>query len=362
MRSGLAKILLALGASAILGSCGIPKPPSLQLPKPVEDLRAIRKGDKVYLFWQVPTLTTDELAVRSLGSTKICRASGDAIPECQSPVGQASPPPIAPASPSNKKKPAAPPVQASYVDTLPASLLQNSATAEISYAIAVTNDRRRDAGPSNVVQVPAARTLPAPESFRAQVASDGVTLQWEPVSAPPPVEGIAYACRLYRQAEDAKQGNPIAEVPLSTTQFVDHTFEWQKRYRYRANVVTLITRLGKPNVEVEGDDTPVVEVYADDVFPPAVPAGLQAVFSGAGQAPFIDLIWAPVTDADLAGYNVYRHEIGQEPVKINSALVKPPAYRDSTVAPGKRYFYAVSAVDLRGNESARSEEASEQVP
>jgi hypothetical protein len=42
--------------------------------------------------------------------------------------------------------------------------------------------------------------------------------------------------------------------------------------------------------------------------------------------------------------------------------VKTPAYRDEAVASGKRYRYSVSAVDTRGNESARSEEAGETVP
>jgi fibronectin type 3 domain-containing protein len=89
---------------------------------------------------------------------------------------------------------------------------------------------------------------------------------------------------------------------------------------------------------------------------------LQAVYSGPGQQAFIDLLWSPVTDADLAGYNLYRRENGSPSVKINSDLVKTPAYRDATVASGKTYFYSVSAVDERGNESARSEEARESVP
>ena len=76
----------------------------------------------------------------------------------------------------------------------------------------------------------------------------------------------------------------------------------------------------------------------------------------------MDLIWAPDTDADLAGYNIYRHEEGAPPVKINSEVVKTPAFRDTTVAGDKKYFYSVSAVDLRGNESAHSEETSETVP
>jgi fibronectin type 3 domain-containing protein len=109
-----------------------------------------------------------------------------------------------------------------------------------------------------------------------------------------------------------------------------------------------------------------VRVVAHDVFPPSVPAGLQAAYSGEGQKPFIDLVWAPVTNADLAGYNVYRSEAnGAEVkmmVKLNSELVKSPSYRDSAVASGKTYTYSVSAVDVRGNESQRSEETSESVP
>ena len=74
-------------------------------------------------------------------------------------------------------------------------------------------------------------------------------------------------------------------------------------------------------VQIEGDDTPPVRVIAHDVFPPSVPAGLQAAYSGEGQKPFIDLIWAPVTNADLAGYNVYRSETDGAAIKLNSELV-----------------------------------------
>jgi fibronectin type 3 domain-containing protein len=115
-------------------------------------------------------------------------------------------------------------------------------------------------------------------------------------------------------------------------------------------------------VQIEGDDSPVVRVVAHDVFPPSVPAGLQAAYSGEGQKPFIDLIWAPVASADLAGYNIYRSEADGAPVKLNSELVKTPSYRDSAVSSGKTYTYSVSAADVRGNESARSDQASETVP
>jgi hypothetical protein len=49
-------------------------------------------------------------------------------------------------------------------------------------------------------------------------------------------------------------------------------------------------------------------------------------------------------------------------VKVNRQIVRTPTYRDGSVEPGGKYFYSISAVDVRGNESARSEEASESVP
>ena len=92
--------------------------------------------------------------------------------------------------------------------------------------------------------------------------------------------------------------------------YVDHSFEWQQKYVYR---VTTLTQFKGPlgqSVQVEGNDSPPVVVDVRDIFPPAVPTGVQAVASGVGQKPFIDLTWAPNIESDLAGYNVFRHEEG----------------------------------------------------
>jgi hypothetical protein len=144
---------------------------------------------------------------------------------------------------------------------------------------------------------------------------------------------------------------------------LDTSIEWEQEYVYWADVRTLVLAPGgKVVAQVDGDDSPPVTVTTHDIFPPAAPVGLQAVFSGLEQRKFVDLSWNSNTESDLAGYNVYRNEEGAAPAKINGELVKTPAYRDVDVQSGHRYLYSVSAVDLRGNESARSAVASETVP
>ena len=67
-------------------------------------------------------------------------------------------------------------------------------------------------------------------------------------------------------------------------------------------------------------------------------------------------------ESDLAGYNIFRWLKGGQPQKLNTQLVQVASFRDENVEAGKTYFYVVSAVDLRGNESPRSAEAHETVP
>jgi hypothetical protein len=350
----------------ILASCGvpgIPKPPSLNLPQPVTDLRGVRKGDKVSLAWTVPSETTDRTALRRVGITQICRNADVASAGCVSPAGTVQPPPEAArqktAAPSNPK------IQASYTDQLLVSLLRDDPAAEFFYAVSVLNQNGRSAGLSNRVAIPAAPVPPPPADFHSQVTANGVLLSWTGNSRSTETPQLRHIYRVYRRESGARAETMIAEMPfgdLRTYLFLDHTFEWEKTYEYRATVVDLIHLDERPEVQFEGDDTPLIQVLAHDIFPPAVPSGLQAAFSGAGQQPFIDLIWAPDTDADLAGYNIYRREAGAAEAKINSELVKTPAFRDMNVQPGQTYVYSVSAVDVRGNESAHSAEANESVP
>lgn len=332
---------------------GPPQPPSLELPKPPTDLRAARKGDLVTLTWTIPAVTTDRQSVRSLGPTRICRSVSTKMTECTA-VGEASPE-QKPGTTLAKKTPT------SYTDKLPPELQSDSATAYATYAVEVLNAGGRGAGVSNQVRIPLVRTFPPPQGLSARVTSAGVTLTWSS-DVPGEAAGMRYAYRISRRVEGSPQWMPAGEVKSGGQRmFVDSGMEWEKTYEYRADAVTVL-QAEKGEVKIEGADSPEIKVFAHDVFPPAVPSGLQAVFSGPGQQAFIDLIWAPVTDVDLDGYNVYRREDGTVAVKVNAEPVKSPAYRDAAVAAGKHYLYSVSAVDVRGNESARSDEAGESVP
>jgi hypothetical protein len=357
-----ARLISLMAACLLLASCaqtGPPLPPSLELPKTPTDLRASRKGDKVTLKWTEPTRTTDRQTIRSLGTTLICRSTEREMTDCkESPLSVAPLPrlKISSANPAANEQ--------TYLDTLPYELQSQNPSGDVTYALSVENRDGRSAGLSNQIHVPSAPTLPAPSDLAAQLSGDGVVLTWTGVVATSSPD-IQHRYRIYRR-NDADSKDAIAgEIPVQesgTLRFVDSSFEWEKTYTYRVTAVSIVARPPAAEVQVEGDDSPAIRVVAHDIFPPAVPVGLQAVYSGEGQKPFIDLIWAPVTNADLAGYNVYRKEGDTAPVRLNTDLVKSPSYRDSAVQPGRTYVYSVSAADVRGNESALSDEASEAVP
>src|SRR5579864_1047568 len=348
---------LAILLTAVFAGCGtpgVPLPPSLELARPVIDLRAFRKGDDVHLIWTIPTQTTEHQNLRHGGIVEVCRATS-AMKNCGTPVARLPFQPVPRSATENQKA-------ASYTDRV--SSAPNSAASNFVYAVSVVNSYGRSAGLSNQVEIPAAPALAAPKNFHAELNDQGVQLSWDAVIAPE-IPGLRFVYRVYRRDKTSNTDAVAGEVPLEgqpSPGLLDRSFEWEKTYLYRITVVTIIAPSNGSEQQVEGDDSQSVQVFAHDVFAPAVPTGLQAVFSGPGQKPFIDLVWTPDTEPDLAGYNVYRHEQGAQPAKLNSDLVKSSAYRDNAVLPGHEYSYSVSAVDVRGNESARSEEASETVP
>jgi hypothetical protein len=364
----IAAVLTAAGM-AVLAGCGTPNqplPPSLELADPPTDLAAARKGNQVRLVWTQPLRNTDKTLVSKPIVARVCRGV-DQFPmtDCPQTVGQ-----LPAAIPKDRQS-------LEFTDTLPAKLMAANPTGMATYAVEAVNRHGRTAGPSNQIQIPLAETLPPPAGMKVQVTGEGIVISFPPFQ-PRDTAELKFSVRVLRHLEGpvtqpaGKNAPPpppvdvvVGDVPMSPDQkpeIVDHDFEWQKTYAYRATTVTTVFKNGGKLAQVEGDDSAPVEVFANDVFPPAVPLEVEAVASGVGQQPFVDLTWAPDTEPDLAGYYVYRRQEAGPWVKLNVEPVTTPSYRDSDVRRGETYTYAVSAVDVRDNESAKSQETSEAVP
>ncbi len=76
----------------------------------------------------------------------------------------------------------------------------------------------------------------------------------------------------------------------------------------------------------------------------------------------VDLSWSPSTSTNVSGYNVYRSVDNATWSKINASLVPSTLYDDSTASNGSTYYYAATAVDISGNESAKSSSIKVSVP
>ena len=148
----------------------------------------------------------------------------------------------------------------------------------------------------------------------------------------------------------AKWKSPITLLaPSDENTYRDTLFDFGKTYAYIVRSVVLVDG----NALESSDSAPAI-VSARDTFPPASPQNLvAAVLSGAAPGSvLVDLSWSINLETDLAGYRVYRSE--QQDTRgalITPELLLAPAYRDTSVEFGHRYWYSVTAVDRAGNES-----------
>jgi hypothetical protein len=222
-----------------------------------------------------------------------------------------------------------------FEDKLPAELQRDHATEFVSYALEVMNDRGRSAGASNQVRVPVAPALAAPAELKARVTAEGVSLAWSGTAPSSASKGLQYAYRVSRRLKGAKEEIPVGTVPLNGASFeyLDRSFEWEKEYEYHVTGVTEVRHEDALVAEVDGDDSPTVTVVAHDTFPPTQPGGVQAVFSGPGQRPFIDLTWAPNLEPDLADTTSIAGRKARSRKRSTRSLRKPRLSATNTSSP-----------------------------
>ncbi|MDR3725229.1 MAG: fibronectin type III domain-containing protein [Terracidiphilus sp.] len=347
----------ALAGVLALAGCGMPGaplPPSLNIPQPVNNLSAMRRGNEVVLAWTMPRRNTDKMLMKEPVTVKVCRTETSDV-ACNL-AGQLT---------------LTAGAAASFRETLPGMLAAGKPRA-LRYFVELENAHGRVAGPSNFVLVVAGVAPPAVSGMKAEVRKGGVALRWTAIS------GEQTSVRLDRKllnppAASKKQG-PLGSVAepaeqkllvverVGEARALDRGGKFGESYEYRAQRVVRVSVDGETLELTSGWSEPV-RVAVNDTFPPDVPVGLAAVAAAPETGAAIDLNWQPNREDDLAGYIVYRRE-GDGPWQRVSPekLLTAPAFHDAGVQAGHTYRYAVSAVDQGGRASKHSGETEETVP
>ena len=323
--SGVAlPLAVAWLASALsCGYVGDPLPPALNIPGRITDLRAFQRGDKLVVRFTIPELTTEGLAVaRKLRSVELRAGSWGREPfnadvwTTRARLLEAT----APRTGANEFE-------------FPAAWTGE----EIFLRARALNNKGRAGDWSEFARLRVVPPLQVPEALSAEAVPEGVRLSWR---LPAPPSGLAF--RILRRAGDETTASAIATTTGST--WVDSSTVHGTRYEY--SVVAILNGAG---IDAESEISAAVAVVPEDRFPPSVPSDLTAL---AGPES-IELTWERNSEADLAGYRVYRSD-GDQPLSKIADLTAIAGFSDRAVEHGKRYRYAVSSVDRTGNESAPS--------
>ncbi len=286
------------------GYVGDPLPPALNIPVAVTDLTAVQRGDRIVIGFTIPPLTTEGLVLRRLGP-----------PDLQ--IGGK-------------------PVEIAVEETGP---VHNDVPAkdwigqDAAVRVRINNGRGRYSDWSNTVTLSVVAPLAPPQNLTPKSDPHGVRLTWQEAQ-PRPGE----TWRVVRLAETPA----VAKIAtVDKPEYIDAEAQYGSQYRYQL-IAVLKT--------AESEPSPIVTITPKDEFPPAVPAGLTSL-AGLNT---IELSWDRNTEEDLKGYRMYRAlDAGLfQPI---ADLLEGPAYSDKAIMPGKKYRYAVSAIDQSGNESTKSE-------
>lgn len=302
----------------LLAGCGYigpPMAPTLDIPSDVRDLRAIEYGDKIQVSFTIPDLTTEGLMLKSVRSVQLF-------------AGLAAPP-----SDAQYKVAASGPGPVEYDEAPVEAWLGKT----IILGVRATGPKGRTSGWSNLVQLMVGPPLPAPTDLDAKNLKDGVGLTWK---------GAGPRYRVLRAAADG----PVEVLgETDKPEYLDGKAQFGASYKYR-----VLTLGSDTYMSTVSDAAPVTPV---DVFPPEVPMGVAAT-TGLNT---IEVSWDRNTEPDFRGYNVFRSVDGGPFEKV-ADLIEAPNFSDAKVESGKTYRYQVSAVDLIGNESARSAPAAASLP
>lgn len=358
-------ILFSIFFFPFLNGCGAPgdpQPPSPPVPVAVTDLAAHQQGNGVQLTFTLPARTVNGDRLQAPPAIEIFRGRVklNGAPDNKTfKLVYAIPGALADVYTSQAK------IQ--FTDPLPAEEVRGNPGAVYAYRVRTRAAKQKDSADSNLVT---AKVYPVTEKIpvlETRVTQNAIELSWPAppsIAATNPNELLA-GYRVYRGELDQSallpspsdlsqakwKSSPVLLASTQTNSYSDHLFDFGKSYLYFVRSVVIVD-----GVPIESDDSAPSIITPRDTFPPAAPQNLViAEIPGENGATVADLSWSINTESDLAGYRVYRSEkSGNRGQLLTSDLLQSPSYRDTSVQPGKQYFYVVTAVDRAGNESGPS--------
>ena len=302
--------------------CGYPGPvlpPLLHMPYQIPYVNAVEYGDQILVQFTQPELTTEGNPIRVLRMIEVR-------------VG----PPVTPLMPQLWEKTARAytvpnPSPGPFTQEIPVAdwLSANEKEKEVLISARATGETGKAAFWATLKFLRVETPLPQPTDLHADNVEQGVKLIWH---------GTGPKYRIFRAVGE---GTPERLIDSEHAEFVDETTEYDKPYQYLVQTITDDEHGSKVSAPVF--------ITPADKFPPAVPGALTAILG----VNTVELAWTRNTEADFKGYNIYRSTDGGPFVKI-AELVPSPTFSDNKIEAGKKYRYEVSAVDLKGNESAHS--------
>lgn len=333
-------VLLALAAVAACGRRTTPQVPDSPRPEQVRDVKAVTRDAVAFLSWPLPSHNVEgrSLEPADVVMFQIYRA------ELGTDRKKARHKPYAEI---DMRAPAPATVRNNTVSWSDGNLKYGQA---YGYRIRAVTARGGISQPSEEVRVMPVLPLAVPAGLIATGRDSSTLLSWETVTTwmdgSPAVGFVGY--NLYRGPERGRYEEvPLNQQPLTAASYKDTAVANDRTYYY---VVRSVSSPVPP--WNESPDSTEASATPKDRTPPAKPGGLTVV-------PGVDrvfLTWNENKERDLAGYNVYRSaQSGKSYKRLADKPLMRTTYSDESVKSGNTYFYAVTAVDKSGNESARTE-------
>jgi len=351
-------------SSCALAGCGAPgepQPPSPPIPAVITDLTAQQQGNGVKLVFTLPTRTINGERLAEPPATEIFRGALKADGKPDNKAFR-----LVYTIPGELSQNYGTQGKMQFTDPIAAETLRANPALQLIYRVRTRASKKKSSADSNAVTVKLYAVADKIPSVTANVTQNAVELRWPaPASASMSGGDKVAEYHIYRGELDASspapansdlsqakwRNTPLLLAPTQSNSYNDVLFEFGKTYVYLIRSVSLAD--GNP---VESDDSVPAIVTPRDTFPPAVPQNVvAAVLPGADGGQVVDLSWSINVEPDLAGYRIYRSEKqGERGELLRSELLATPAYRDSALEAGHRYWYSVTAVDRDGNESPAS--------